>query len=338
MTAPEHILDHAARAFGRLGQEFQEMPDWRPLANVVAKQIQDLEDVFWDLLTKRWLDGEGAQLDQLGNLLSEPREGFADDQYLERLKAKILILRSSGSAPHILKIFKRLLPDNTIRFTQIGGAGFILDVGTIDPAFAGIYSRFARQAASAGINAQLIFDLADDFQTFFTDFGSIISSSQSSGATSLPLVNGFWFAAGDLVCLEPGTTVAELRVVSAATTTKPGSITVPATSNAHGAGAAASVLAHDGGFATLSSLAASGQPVLAFASGHPFTTGDVTINPHCSGAETKTILSTTSTSVTLTTNLANAHASGQRVIPRLRQGWSSLANPTYGGALSGIIT
>lgn len=164
MSEPEHILDHAGRAFGRLMQQFQEVPDWRILTDIFGRQIQAIEDAYWQLLTERWLAGEGAQLDQLGNLLNEPRAGFADEPYLERLKAKILILRSSGSPLNLIKIFKRLLPANTIKFTSMGGASFILNIGIINPAFTEIYQRFLRQAKSGGINAQIEFTtVADEF-------------------------------------------------------------------------------------------------------------------------------------------------------------------------------
>lgn len=151
-----HTTDHAARAFARLMAQLREVPGWSKLVAIIGRQVQELEDAAQGVLTARSIDNATyEQLEVIGRILKEPRDGADDADYRVRLRAKIRVLRSSGAAPELLHIFKLLLPANTIKFTSIGGAGFVLDIGAIDTAFLAIYQRFLRQAKSAGINAQL---------------------------------------------------------------------------------------------------------------------------------------------------------------------------------------
>lgn len=164
------VLDHAARARARLLEQFRDVRGLGIILDALNAQTQALADVFWALFTERDLENaEGEQLDVIGRVLKEPRAGFADSPYRERLRAKIRVLRSSGGPLDILKIFKQLLPANTIFFSSIGGASFVLELGTIDTAFLSIYQGFLRQAKSAGINGQINFSGADEADLFTYD-------------------------------------------------------------------------------------------------------------------------------------------------------------------------
>lgn len=154
---------HAIEARARLLHQLQDVAGLKILLDMFDVHVQEIEDVLWDLHEKRSdiLTAIFAQLDNLGRLLAEPRDGAGDLDYRERLKAKIRVLRSSGTAPNLIKVFKLLLPNNNIIFEQLGGAGFILNIGQVNAAFVPIYIRFVRQAKSGGINAQLIYTTSD---------------------------------------------------------------------------------------------------------------------------------------------------------------------------------
>src|SRR5262252_3998999 len=148
--------------------QLQEVAAWKPFLKVFTSQIQALEDAAWDMYTKRGIDtAEGVQLDNLGKILIEPRAGDIDGVYRQRLKAKVRVLRSSGTMPDLIDIYKLLLPNNDIFFSSFGEASFMLELGSIDTAAIPLYQRFLRLARAAGVDGQIhIVDTV--VSTFFT--------------------------------------------------------------------------------------------------------------------------------------------------------------------------
>lgn len=331
-----HVTDHGARAFARLLEQFKTVQDWQRLLGVFSPQVQALEDAFWDLRMKRFLDGDGAQLDQLGAILAEPREGFDDEPYLQRLIAKTLVLHSSGGPRDIVRIFKRLLPDNTIRFTASGDASFILDIGLINVDFADIYTRFLHKAKSAGIDGVLVFQVTVDTDAFFTDFGSQLSVLASSGATSLTVYSPEQFVAGYLIAINIGLANCALFTV----TTVVGSVLGLSAATATGfpTSTAVSTLAPAGQFGVMSASVGA-TTVVNFPAGHPFQVNDeVTLEPFISGKEeTRPVFGVTPTSITVFPSLGQSHAAGSFAIKRLHQGFGDVSDATTGGKLAGTI-
>lgn len=329
------ITDHALRALARLLHQFSEdTTGAHAILNALNVQTQALETSGYALLTERYIDtADGAQIDQIGKWLVEYREGEDDDDYRERLKAKIRILRSSGSPTDLILIFKLILPDNNIYFTQIGGAGFILSIGTIDVARTATYQKFIRLAKSAGINGQLLVDNGDLTLAFTLQEGSTLSAQANAAATAFTPVTPSAFTAGDLVTLSPGTSIGEQRVAGAVTST----VAVAALTNTHAVGAAVERTAAAGAFGTLTAQCTAGATTATMGGGHPFQIGDtVVFGLGTSLVETRTISAKTSTTITIPA-VSNTHPNGSFVVAQPRKGLSDTANPTYGGQLSGIL-
>lgn len=105
-----HILDHAARALALLPSEFDQAVQLRALLTAFADVAQVIEDDTWACIEDRMLDtAEGAQLDQYGKVLGQPRDGLADDDYRALLGIRILANRSNGQADVILRVVAGLL-------------------------------------------------------------------------------------------------------------------------------------------------------------------------------------------------------------------------------------
>lgn len=151
------VTDHADRAVARLPAQFRENPDVVGLVRALCLRAQELEDALWALATERFLRGSGAQLDQVGALLTEPREGATDEAYRLRLTARARALRSSGTIPDLLAVFKLMLPENDVVVRHHTHASYLLDVGLVsDPSLVPTYQRFASDAQSAGVNGQVL--------------------------------------------------------------------------------------------------------------------------------------------------------------------------------------
>lgn len=86
-------------------------PRFLALQASYSRQLQALEDALWQLYIGSMLpDATGALLDQLGALVLQPRENRDDDTYRLWIRAKALVLRSSGRPEELLQIAKLVLP------------------------------------------------------------------------------------------------------------------------------------------------------------------------------------------------------------------------------------
>ena len=100
------------------------------LAGVFAAQIQDIENVCFQLLEGRSLSSAvGVQLDGLGALVGQPREGRSDTTYRIWIAARIRLNLSHGSAEDIYGIFSPLLEaGQSVALTEYYPGAFLLDI------------------------------------------------------------------------------------------------------------------------------------------------------------------------------------------------------------------
>lgn len=99
-------FSHLTVALGLLPGQFAGSAKLRDLVEIFVgadHAVQELEDVLWDLFSRRWLwIATGEQLDGLGDLLDEPRPSDDDEVYRELLKLKVLINVSEGDPERII--------------------------------------------------------------------------------------------------------------------------------------------------------------------------------------------------------------------------------------------
>lgn len=102
--------DHAGEAAGNVIYDVRK-PRFLALLGTYAKQIQALEDALWKLYVGSMLgDAVDALLDQLGALVLQVRDNRSDDVYRLWIRAKALVLRSSGRPEELLAIARMVLP------------------------------------------------------------------------------------------------------------------------------------------------------------------------------------------------------------------------------------
>lgn len=105
-----HILNHVEQALALLPSQFTDSAKLRALITALVARCQEIEDDAWACIEDRMLDtAEGAQLDQYGRVLGQPRDGLADEDYRALLGIRILANRSNGQADVILRVVAGLL-------------------------------------------------------------------------------------------------------------------------------------------------------------------------------------------------------------------------------------
>ena len=149
------VPDHVAAALGRLFEQDKNKPYITGLVTAYVTPIQALESALWQLLTQRQVGTAiGVQLDAIGKLVNQARNGSGDYDYARYIRARISTNNSKGRFEDLLTIAKLVLNDTTlqIRITQEGAATIRMRVvGVISDTTAAILVSFVSIAAAAGV-------------------------------------------------------------------------------------------------------------------------------------------------------------------------------------------
>lgn len=151
----EHELDHAGQAVALLTDEGREVQTLVELLRDVGGSVQAIEDAFWQLYTERSLDdATGAQLDNLGTLVGQPRNGYGDADYRTHLRARVKANRSSGNPDAILEILRLVVPaPTTLDLDELYPAAFRVTAGVsnLSATLVSILVDFIRAARAGGV-------------------------------------------------------------------------------------------------------------------------------------------------------------------------------------------
>ena len=106
----EHITDRAECQVNRLTAYIRENEDFANLMRALGgAKWQVLEDVFWDMFTKRHLGDAGdAQLDVIGKHLITARGGLDDPAYTALLDTRYIFFQRSGEPERLIELYKGL--------------------------------------------------------------------------------------------------------------------------------------------------------------------------------------------------------------------------------------
>lgn len=119
--------DFDSQASDLLLEQYKEGDNIKKLLALHILELQELEDVLEDLLTKRFLDTAfGNQLDGLGQILNEYRKHRNDEEYRQALYIKTLINNSGGTPEDIISICKLVYEPLELEYADLYPARFSL--------------------------------------------------------------------------------------------------------------------------------------------------------------------------------------------------------------------
>lgn len=149
------IVDNQVEtAIRRLLYQFKDKPNFEAFVTAFVQQFQDIEDVIGQLLTDRQVDtATGENLNILGRIVGQPREGRTDADYRIWIKARIQINKSSGLTEEIYNVLKLITGFMDVGDFQIEEldypASFFM---TINPAL-------------ESLDPQIIYDVIDEMRS-----------------------------------------------------------------------------------------------------------------------------------------------------------------------------
>jgi hypothetical protein len=163
----EHVTDHEEQAYGLFLEQYAEKPRLAALLASYTQEIQGLEDAIWAVRIGRLLDNaEGAQLDVIGKLVGEPREGRADNVYRVLITGKIRVNWSLGRPKDVIETVRAVQgAENTHRYLSKFPASFTVvfqndfvesDRGFVAPELAQIIARLVRSARAKGTHSMVL--------------------------------------------------------------------------------------------------------------------------------------------------------------------------------------
>lgn len=107
--------------------KFASQTNWQKFMGVIGAELQEVEDMFWFVRVNRWIDNAtNYTLAQVATIVGLTPLGWTDNELRRRIKAQILLNKSSGTINEIKNIFATIFPDGTYALNEFFPAGFLL--------------------------------------------------------------------------------------------------------------------------------------------------------------------------------------------------------------------
>lgn len=122
------IADHVDRALDRLRQQFRDQPNIEAWLRVLVAPVQDLEQAMYEVLVGRGVEtAVGVQLDAIGTIVGQPRNGRSDEVYRAFIRARIATNKSNGTIENVLNVTTLVLDDEDVTLNlHNSGPGWLL--------------------------------------------------------------------------------------------------------------------------------------------------------------------------------------------------------------------
>ena len=110
-----YIADYLGRARNLLVEQFEGSSKFNEILDAFSNQVQEIEDVIFDLRMKRFLSiAEGEQLDGIGQIVGELRKGRNDVDYRVGLDFRIFVNKSYGQMSVVSNFLAKALGEDAV--------------------------------------------------------------------------------------------------------------------------------------------------------------------------------------------------------------------------------
>ena len=153
-----NITLHTPLALFRLIERWKGKPNLAAILTSYTDQLQLLENALWETIAMRMPDyADTAQLDVIGRLVGEPRNGQSNAQFRARVKVRTRINQSLGEPGDIIDVLQ-LLDPATFTYKEFGTAYFEITYTSlpVNPVIASQIPSIVSQTRAAGVGAMTI--------------------------------------------------------------------------------------------------------------------------------------------------------------------------------------
>lgn len=160
----DQITNHFDQAIARLLTQYAEAQNIQNLISVYTTQIQELENIIYDMFLNRMIDtAVGQQLDNLGEIVGQPRLGFDDETYRVLLKFRIGVNVSQGTIEEVIQLFTLISGASEVHVIDEGGGSISIQYNEPLPAELEefIFDNMD-QVVAAGVRIDTFVEYSDD--------------------------------------------------------------------------------------------------------------------------------------------------------------------------------
>jgi hypothetical protein len=181
-------FNHVSEALALLTGQFSSdlaTPDVRNLVRAMTQPVQDVENSLWDAINSQLIANTptGQALNQLGDLIGEPRGGLNETQYLLWIQIAIRARKSGGRTEDLLAITALAVGTNQFTYTDWYPGDFDIYVPAMTTdAFAGPLDQALRIARPPGTYGNLDYW---DTENYILPLWSCSDSVSSTGGQGL---------------------------------------------------------------------------------------------------------------------------------------------------------
>lgn len=183
------ITTHVSDALERLLEQYKGKPRIEGMISCFVEQIQELEDVVFDLPEDLAIaTAVGVQLDLIGTIVVQERLGFSDDIYRALLQAKVGENVSKSTPENVIDVVKLLTGAGLVHLQEFYPAGYGISIDQdIDPSLIDFfYDRIERvDPAAVRLESLVCFDPDEAFA-----FDGGPGTALGFGDLTAPLVGG----------------------------------------------------------------------------------------------------------------------------------------------------
>lgn len=170
----DQITDHVAAALARQKQQYIGKPKVEAWIEILVTPVQRLEDALYALIIERTIDTAiGDQLDVIGALVGQARDGRSDADYRRFIRATITSNKASGLIEDVITVSRLVLDlgDTGYVVERQGTAAMRLrvDAGAVSDAVAEILARFLRKTAGGGVRMLVEYSTVAPADSFYWD-------------------------------------------------------------------------------------------------------------------------------------------------------------------------
>lgn len=149
--------NRVAEAITLLTDLFRNRPRVVGFLKSFVEQNQLFENAAWGMLESRMLDTPpvGDQLDQIGKMVGENREGRSDAEYYEATLLRIRVNRSEGRAIDVMQIVDLSVSPTVWEYEEYYPAAFVVKVLNISTAKIKALASAIRETRAIGVKGML---------------------------------------------------------------------------------------------------------------------------------------------------------------------------------------
>lgn len=187
------IIVHRNEAAKRTIERWKDKEVFAALRDVIAEEFQEVENALWQVYLSRFIDDAfGESLNVLGRIVGEPRNGRDDPSYRVRIRARIRVNQSFGTANDILAVLA-LLDAADFRYLNTGLASYVIGMSAAPSGFATASEmiELMTEATKAGVLGYLVMPSASSGFVMGDATGSIATViADATGSIVAPLPDG----------------------------------------------------------------------------------------------------------------------------------------------------